>query len=369
MPADLLRGLIPLNTAPVMNAMGNIQQQKQLQLENERQNKLDQLAMAEFEEAKRRTVVDERIRQQNADTNQKIMESNLLNSAQSRDATALEMRQMETELEELNLKRDQRKVKLAIGEFGPALETAMESIVAGYDSAPDEIQQQLLGGLDVAINMFESSELKSAFSGLKEDMVVALQDNTTNGYDKVVGKLERLSSFASAGDEISLKDALELKKLAAETERAETLADRDSFRLGVEQKEFVTGRQQAEIDANSTVDTIKRLLSNDDALKAATGSFFGSKVNIPGGKASLWAEEFDTLMKELTLDKMQVFVGAMSEGERQFASEATGMKRNVPAERVRQVLTKYLNMFEQRGYSGRSAGGSGESNIISEDDF
>ena len=205
---DLVNSLKSPDLSPLFGILNMKRQDEQIAYDRERQNRLDELAMAEFNERVKQNKLDNQIRQQNAGTNQKIMESNLQNAELNRNNAQLEMRQLQQQLDAQQQELDRSRIRIAMSSIGGDIEAALGSVESGQ-AIPEELSGSLIENMEAISEMFSEGPFAQNVNNLKNGIMRVLETNDIDGWESVIGEAERLMKFAQP--EVSPQDQLDIE--------------------------------------------------------------------------------------------------------------------------------------------------------------
>lgn len=194
MAVDFTRGLVPLDTSPLMNVFERRKRDEQIAIENERQNRLDQLAMDQFAETKRANLISERISQHNADTNREIQRQNQLNSEQAREAREIEMEGARMENRAVRAEIDSESLPYTLAQIQEPLEVIAYSLDAGM-TPPDQMVFSAQEAISKAVSDYGPGIFGQNFRDLDKafgNMINKGNEATNRDYQDLHDELEKL---------------------------------------------------------------------------------------------------------------------------------------------------------------------------------
>ena len=348
----LLRPLQQIDTSPVWAAGQNIRQDRQQTFENERQNRLEALAMQQFQE----TVKQNRLVNKRADFN---AQTNRMNAEANSEARRMQAEEHAEQMKLLGAQVDVQTMQAETALFNQAAnglamfgEVALGAIEAGQP-VPDEVVTAMQETLAAAEQSLQNPQLKGIVSTIVPSFQKAVETGSDEDWMSVGQGIQRAIQFtAPPKEQISEYDRLRNENLQQQMDIRQTEFEQ-------EQDDRQGAEQAKQGSMNDQLSLINRLLDDESGGKAATGRF-GQHVGIPGADSDRrWAQDFDLLRTNSTLDKLSAFTGAISDAERRYAEVATGLDRGLSWDQMKQRLQQAKNALIAAGAKDAGTFGSG----------
>ena len=317
---DLVNSLQSPDLSPLFGLVNQKRQDELIAYERERQNKLDALAMAEFNErVKQNRLANERA-DFNAETNRINANANAASRKMAEEQHALEMKGLQQSLSRDQIVLDQARVNQILPQLGPDLEVAIASVDADQP-VPQEIKQKLFETISAAEEMLSEGTFGTTFSSLKRKLEVAIDSSDPDSWKSIESDISNILRFSQAGEDevLSEYDRVRIENVRSQIADRERRAENDTRQFEADERNRIN-------NGNKILSTINDLLSDKDGLENNVGGLF-NKANpgklMPGSKD--WLAKFNFIKANMTLDGVQKLKGPTSDRDLVFIGDSTGL--------------------------------------------